>query len=174
MFCRSGRENLCTRARFTGCDIDGGMAEYTVADERFCFPIGDGYPAAQAAPLLCAGLIGYRALRMCGDAEALGLYGFGAAAHILTQVALAQGRRVYAFVRPGDSTAQAFALRLGADLGGRVGRRAARAAGGRDRLRARRRARPDRARGARSRRDARARRHPHERHPVVSVRAAVA
>jgi propanol-preferring alcohol dehydrogenase len=121
VYCRSGRENLCTRARFTGCDIDGGMAEYTVADERFCFPVGNGYPPAQAAPLLCAGLIGYRALRMCGDGEALGVYGFGAAAHIVTQVARAEGRRVYAFVRPGDSTAQAFALRLGATWAGASG-----------------------------------------------------
>jgi propanol-preferring alcohol dehydrogenase len=120
-YCRSGRENLCVRARFTGCDIDGGMAEYTVADERFCFEVPEGYPAAQAAPLLCAGLIGYRALRMCGDAEALGLYGFGAAAHILTQVARSQGRRVYAFARPGDETAREFALRLGATWAGASG-----------------------------------------------------
>src|SRR4051812_26071066 len=120
-FCRSGRENLCVRARFTGCDIDGGMAEYAVADERFCFPVPDGYPAAQAAPLLCAGLIGYRALRMCGDAARLGLYGFGAAAHILTQVARSQGRRVFAFVRAGDTTARDFALRLGAEWAGESG-----------------------------------------------------
>jgi len=120
-YCRTGRENLCVRARFTGCDIDGGMAEYTVADERFCFPIPEGYRAAQAAPLLCAGLIGYRALRMCGDAASLGLYGFGAAAHILTQVARSQGRRVFAFVRPGDTTARDFALRLGADWAGGSG-----------------------------------------------------
>jgi len=117
-YCRSGRENLCERARFTGCDIDGGQAEYAVADERFCFPVPDGYPDEQAAPLLCAGLIGYRALRMCGDAQRLGLYGFGAAAHILAQVAKAQGRRVFAFVRPGDATAQAFALELGAEWAG--------------------------------------------------------
>jgi len=120
-YCRTGRENLCVRARFTGCDIVGGMAEYTVADERFCFPIPEGYRAAQAAPLLCAGLIGYRALRMCGDAASLGLYGFGAAAHILTQVARSQGRRVFAFVRPGDTTARDFALRLGADWAGGSG-----------------------------------------------------
>jgi propanol-preferring alcohol dehydrogenase len=120
-YCRSGRENLCERARFTGCDIDGGMAEYAVADERYCFPIPDGYPAAQAAPLLCAGLIGYRALRMCGDAECLGLYGFGAAAHILAQVARFQGRRVFAFVRPGDTAARDFALRLGAEWAGDSG-----------------------------------------------------
>ena len=118
VYCRTGRENLCERARFTGCDIDGGMAEYAVADERYCFPIPEGYLAAQAAPLLCAGLIGYRALRMCGDAARLGLYGFGAAAHILAQVARWQGRRVFAFVRPGDGAARAFALRLGAEWAG--------------------------------------------------------
>ena len=114
VFCRSGRENLCLRARFTGRDIDGGYAEYAVADERFCFAIPEGYPDEQAAPLLCAGLIGFRALRMCGDAERLGLYGFGAAAHILAQVARAQGRRVFGFTRPGDTAGQAFARELGA------------------------------------------------------------
>ncbi len=117
-FCLSGRENLCRRARFTGRDIDGGMAEYTVADERFCFPIPDGYPDLQAAPLLCAGLIGYRALRMCGDAQRLGVYGFGSAAHILCQVARWQGRSVFAFTRPGDEAAQAFARELGAGWAG--------------------------------------------------------
>lgn len=113
-YCTSGRENLCPRARFTGCHIDGGMAGYTVADARFCFPIPESYPDEQAAPLLCAGLIGYRALRLCGDAPRLGLYGFGAAAHILIQVARAQGRRVHAFTRDGDEAAQALALELGA------------------------------------------------------------
>ena len=117
-YCRTDRENLCVRARFTGCDIDGGMAEHTVADERFCFPIPERYPAAQAAPLLCAGLIGYRALTMCGDATRLGLYGFGAAAHILAQVARSQGRRVFAFVRPGNEAARAFATELGAEWAG--------------------------------------------------------
>jgi propanol-preferring alcohol dehydrogenase len=117
-FCRSGRENLCPRARFTGRDIDGGMAEYALADERFCFPIPDGYPDLQAAPLLCAGLIGYRCLRMCGDAQRLGFYGFGAAAHILCQVARWQGRRVFAFTRPGDERAQRFARELGAEWAG--------------------------------------------------------
>jgi alcohol dehydrogenase, propanol-preferring len=117
-YCRSGRENLCPRAQFTGCDIDGGMAEYAVADERFCFEIPHGYPDVQAAPLLCAGLIGYRALRMCGEARTLGLYGFGAAAHILAQVAIAQGRHVFAFTRPGDIPAQTFALELGATWAG--------------------------------------------------------
>ncbi len=117
-YCRSGRENLCPRARFTGRDIDGGMAEYTVADERFCFPIPEGYPDAQAAPLMCAGLIGYRALGMCGGAHRLGLYGFGAAAHILTQVATHQGREVYAFTRSGDDAAQEFARELGVTWAG--------------------------------------------------------
>jgi propanol-preferring alcohol dehydrogenase len=120
-YCASGRENLCPRARFTGCDIDGGFAEYAVADERFCFEIPDGYPDRQAAPLLCAGLIGYRSLTMCGDAQALGIYGFGAAAHIIAQVATHQGRRVFAFVRPGDTAAKVFALRLGAAWAGESG-----------------------------------------------------
>jgi alcohol dehydrogenase, propanol-preferring len=119
--CRAGRENLCERARFTGRDIDGGFAEWAVADERYCFPIPSGYPDEQAAPLLCAGLIGYRALRMCGDAARLGLYGFGAAAHILAQVATWQSRRVFAFTRPGDERAQAFARELGASWAGASG-----------------------------------------------------
>jgi propanol-preferring alcohol dehydrogenase len=113
-WCLSGRENLCPRARFTGCDIDGGMAEYAVADARFCFPIPEGYPDDQAAPLMCAGLIGYRALRMCGEAKRVGLYGFGASAHILAQVCVSQGREVYAFTHEGDDAAQAFARELGA------------------------------------------------------------
>jgi propanol-preferring alcohol dehydrogenase len=117
-YCRSGRENLCDHARFTGYDIDGGYAERAVADERFCFPIPDGYPDLQAAPLLCAGLIGHRALTMAGDAERLGLYGFGAAAHIVTQVALAQGRRVFAFTRAEDAESQEFARSLGAEWAG--------------------------------------------------------
>lgn len=117
-WCRSGRENLCPRARFTGRDIDGGMAEWAVADRRYCFPIPEGPSDAQAAPLLCAGLIGFRALRMCGDARRLGLYGFGAAAHILCQVARSQGREVAAFTRPGDEAGQAFARRLGAAWAG--------------------------------------------------------
>jgi alcohol dehydrogenase, propanol-preferring len=113
-YCRSGRENLCDHARFTGYEIDGGYAEQTVADERFCFPIPAGYPDDQAAPLLCAGLIGYRAYTMTGDARRLGLYGFGNAAHILTQVARHQGREVYAFTRVGDTATQQFARSLGA------------------------------------------------------------
>jgi alcohol dehydrogenase, propanol-preferring len=112
-YCRSGRENLCDRARFTGYQIDGGYAEYTVADARFVFPLPDGYSDVQAAPLLCAGLIGYRSLVAAGDAERLGLYGFGAAAHIVAQVARHQGRRVFAFTRAGDSAAQQFARELG-------------------------------------------------------------
>lgn len=120
-YCRSERENLCRRARFTGRDIDGGMAQYAVADERYCFALPDGYPDAQAAPLLCAGLIGYRALRMCGQARRLGLYGFGAAAHIVAQVACAQDREVYAFTRAGDEAAQAFARELGAVWAGHSG-----------------------------------------------------
>ncbi len=113
-FCRRGEENLCDRARFTGYQLDGGYAEYIVADRRFCFPIPDGYSDANAAPLLCAGLIGYRSLRMTGEAKRLGFYGFGAAAHILIQVATFQQREVFAFVRPGDLEAQEFARSLGA------------------------------------------------------------
>ncbi|MDB5394653.1 MAG: adhA [Rhodospirillales bacterium] len=113
-YCLSGRENLCDRARFTGYQIDGGYAELTVADERFCFALPDSYNDVAAAPLLCAGLIGYRALRMAGDAKRLGLYGFGAAAHIIAQVATHQGREIYAFTRAGDLDTLAFAKRLGA------------------------------------------------------------
>ena len=117
-YCRSGRENLCDRARFTGYQLDGGYAEKVVADERFCFPLPGGYPDEQAAPLLCAGLIGYRSLRMTGDAERVGLYGFGSSAHIVAQVARHQGRRVFAFTKPGDEEGQAFARELGADWAG--------------------------------------------------------
>ncbi len=113
-YCRSGRENLCDYARFTGYQLDGGYAEYAVADERYCFPIPSRYNDMEAAPLLCAGLIGYRSLVAAGDGERLGIYGFGAAAHIIVQVARHQGRTVYAFTRPGDSEAQQFALELGA------------------------------------------------------------
>ena len=117
-FCTSGRENLCDLARFTGYDIDGGYAEWAVADERFCFAIPDGFGDLEAAPLLCAGLIGYRSLRLAGDAERLGLYGFGASAHIVAQVALHEGRRVFAVTREGDADAQAFASELGAEWAG--------------------------------------------------------
>jgi propanol-preferring alcohol dehydrogenase len=113
-YCRSGRENLCPSARFTGRDIDGGFAELAVADERYCFPIPQAFPALQAAPLLCAGLIGLRALRAAGDPMRVGLYGFGASAHILCQIATWEGREVLAFTRPGDSAAQEFARELGA------------------------------------------------------------
>ncbi|MDX6656395.1 MAG: alcohol dehydrogenase, propanol-preferring [Solirubrobacteraceae bacterium] len=114
VYCLSGRENLCPRAHFTGRDVDGGYAEWAVADERFCFPIPKGYPALQAAPLLCAGLIGHRAYRMCGDARRIGVFGFGAAGHVLCQVARHEQREIHAFTRPGDKQAQAFALQLGA------------------------------------------------------------
>jgi propanol-preferring alcohol dehydrogenase len=113
-YCRTGQENLCDRARFTGYQLDGGYAEFTVADQRFCFPLPEGYTDAAAAPLLCAGLIGYRSLVLAGDARRLGLYGFGAAAHIVAQVARYQGREVYAFTRPGDQEGQQFARNLGA------------------------------------------------------------
>ncbi len=117
-YCRSGRENLCERARFTGYDIDGGYAEVAVADERFCIPLPDDPDDVHMAPLLCAGMIGYRALRACGDPERLGLYGFGASAHIVCQVAAYEGRRVFALTRPGDEDGQAFARKLGAEWAG--------------------------------------------------------
>lgn len=116
--CRNDRENLCRRAKFTGCHLDGGYAERVFADERFCIPMPASFPDAEAAPLLCAGLIGYRSLCMAGDAKRLGLYGFGAAAHIITQVALWQGREIYAFTRPGDEKGMAFARELGAAWAG--------------------------------------------------------
>jgi alcohol dehydrogenase, propanol-preferring len=117
-YCTTGRENLCDNARFTGYQIDGGYAEAAVADERFCFPLPEDYGDLDVAPLLCAGLIGYRSLRMTGDAERLGLYGFGASAHIIAQVARHQGRRVFAFTRGGDEATQAFALEVGAEWAG--------------------------------------------------------
>jgi propanol-preferring alcohol dehydrogenase len=117
-YCASGRENLCERARFTGCHLDGGYAEYVLADERFCLPIPERYGDAEAAPLLCAGLIGFRSYRKTEDARTLGIYGFGAAAHILAQVARADGRTVFAFTRPSDSQARQFALECGANWAG--------------------------------------------------------
>lgn len=117
-FCREGRENLCENARFTGYDIDGGYAEHAVADQRFCFPLPEGIDDTHVAPLLCAGMIGYRAMVIAGEGERLGLYGFGSSAHILCQIAAAQGRRVFAFTRPGDSTGQEFARSLGAEWAG--------------------------------------------------------
>jgi alcohol dehydrogenase, propanol-preferring len=113
-YCTSGRENLCPNARFTGRDIDGGYAEWAVADERYCLPLPDGPPDEELAPLLCGGLIGYRALRFTGDARRLGVYGFGSAAHMICQVAVHQGREVFAFTRPGDQRTQEFARSLGA------------------------------------------------------------
>lgn len=120
-YCRSGRENLCVQAKFTGYDIDGGYAERAVADERFCFPIPDGFPDDHAAPLLCAGLIGYRSLRLAGEGERLGLYGFGSSAHIICQVAVAQGWHVFALTREGDTETQELARSLGAEWAGAVG-----------------------------------------------------
>jgi len=117
-YCRAGRENLCSHARFTGYHLQGGYAEYTLAHERFCFPLPDGLSDVHAAPLLCAGFIGYRALLAAGDGMRLGLYGFGAAAHLVAQVARHEGRRVFAFTRPGDATGQAFARDLGAEWAG--------------------------------------------------------
>jgi len=117
-YCTSARENLCDFARFTGYDIDGGYAEWAVAYERYCFPVPDGFEDLQAAPLLCAGLIGYRSLRLAGEGERLGLYGFGASAHIVAQVARHEGRRVFAVTREGDDDAQAFARELGAEWAG--------------------------------------------------------
>src|SRR5213595_841508 len=117
-FCRRGLENLCVNARFTGYHRDGGYAEFCVSDERFCFALPDGYDDLHAAPLLCAGLIGYRALRLAGDAERVGLYGFGASAHIVAQVARHEGRRLFGFVRPGDEAAREFALELGCEWAG--------------------------------------------------------
>jgi propanol-preferring alcohol dehydrogenase len=117
-YCRAGRENLCDRARFTGYQVDGGYAEYTVADARYCFRLPQGYADVDAAPLLCAGLIGHRALRAAGDGERLGIYGFGAAAHIVAQIARHEGRRLFAFTREGDVAAQAFARELGAEWAG--------------------------------------------------------
>ena len=120
-FCRAGRENLCAQARFTGYTLDGGYAEFVTADERFCFCLPELYSDSEAAPLLCAGLIGYRSLVKAGDAKRIGIYGFGAAAHIVAQVARYQGREVYAFTRPGDNEAQQFARELGAVWAGDSG-----------------------------------------------------
>ena len=169
-YCRAGRENLCDERALHRLHVDGGYAEYAVADARFCFPIPAGYADVEAAPLLCAGLIGYRSLGWRATRERLGLYGFGAAAHIVAQVARHQGREVYAFTRPGDSRHRSSpAARR--RLGGRLGRAAARGARRGDHLRAGR-ARSYRRRSRRSgRRHRRLRRHPHERHPGVSVRA---
>jgi propanol-preferring alcohol dehydrogenase len=117
-YCISGRENLCDAARFTGYHLAGGYADYILADARYCFGLPEGYSDAEAAPLLCAGLIGYRTLRMAGDAQRIGIYGFGAAAHIVAQIARHEGRKIFAFVRPGDSSAEAFAMKMGVDWAG--------------------------------------------------------
>ena len=117
-FCKTGRENLCDRARFHGCHLDGGYAEYMVADSRYCFALDESMPPAETTPLLCAGLIGYRTLSMAGDACKLGIYGFGSAAHLIAQVAIRQGREIFAFTRPEDHTAQAFAEELGVTWAG--------------------------------------------------------
>lgn len=120
-YCRMGSENLCDAPEFTGYTRNGGYAEYTLADSRYCFPLPDSYGDAEAAPLLCAGLIGYRSLRMAGDGKTLGIYGFGAAAHIVAQIAAFEGRRIFAFTRPGDTAAQEFARRMGASWAGGSG-----------------------------------------------------
>ena len=150
-YCTSGRENLCVRARFTGLDRDGGYATHAVADARYAFALPEGFGDLEAAPLLCAGLIGHRALRMTGDAERLGLYGFGASAHIVAQVARHQGRRVFAFMRAGDEASAAFARELGAEWAGDALGAGARGARRRDHLRPRRRAGPGRAASGRAR-----------------------
>ena len=160
-FCLSDRENLCGRARFTGYTIDGGYADYTVAEASYCFPLPEAFNDSSAAPLLCAGLIGYRSLRKAGDAQRLGLYGFGAAAHIVAQVAKFQGRHVFAFTRPGDAAAQEFALRLGAVWAGGSDD-ATREARRRDHLRARGTPCPIGSPRRGERRDGRLRRDPHE------------
>ncbi len=172
-FCRSGRENLCDNARFTGYQIDGGYAEFAVADQRFCFAIPDSYTDAEAAPLLCAGLIGYRSLRMAGDARRLGLYGFGAAAHIIAQVARWQGREVYAFTSPGDTRGARLRTRTGGHLGERFGSAATRTAGCRDHLRAGGGPGAGGTARCRARRQSGLRRHPHESDPELPLRHTV-
>lgn len=123
-YCRKGKENLCDQAKFTGYTVDGGFSEYTIADSRFCFPIPESYDSTHAAPLLCAGLIGWRSLKFTGDAYNLGIYGFGAAAHVITPVALSEGRKVFAFTSPGDTTRQEFAMDLGCSWAGGSDQRA--------------------------------------------------
>ena len=168
-FCLSGRENLCERARFTGYTIDGGYAEYTVADARFCFRIPDAYDDVAAAPLLCAGLIGYRCLRKVGDARRLGIYGFGAAAHIIAQVARHQSREVFAFTTPGDTTAQEFARRLGAKWAGGSDEAPTEALDGAIIFAPVGALVPAALRDSRARRRCRVRRNSHERHSFFSV-----
>ena len=146
--CRAGRENLCDTARFTGRDCDGGYAQYAVADERFCFPLPAGFDGPEAAPLLCAGFIGYRALRMAGDARRVGIYGFGAAGHLVAQIAIHEGREVYAFTRPGDERRAGVRARPGLPLGRRLDGGPSRAPRCRPPLRARGRAGARRTEGA--------------------------
>ena len=171
-YCRGGRENLCDRARFTGYTLDGGYAEEAVADARYCLPLPDGPSDEELAPLLCAGLIGYRALRAAGDGEILGLYGFGAAAHIVAQLAVHEGRRVLAFTRPGDDAAQSLAREIGAEWAGAVGERpeeldAAIIFAPAGELV------PEALACGRQGRHGRLRRDPHERDPVLPVRVAL-
>ena len=168
-FAAADRENLCDRARFTGYTLDGGYAEFAVADERFCFPIPDVYSDAEAAPLLCAGLIGYRSLVKTGDAKRLGIYGFGAAAHIVAQVAKFQGREIFAFTRRGDVEAQSFAKSLGAVWAGDSETMPPETIGCRNYFRAGWRTGSARVESRRQGRHGRLWRHSHERHSVVSV-----
>ena len=161
-YCLSGRENLCVAARFTGRDIDGGYAELTVADERFCLPLPEALSDQEAAPLLCGGLIGYRALTFTGDAERLGLYGFGSAAHMICQLAVFQGRQGFAFTRPGDERTQAFARSLGAAWAGGSDEAPPEPLDAAIIFAPAGAARPPGARGAGARRRGRLRRHPHE------------
>ena len=163
-FCVSGEENLCDEARFTGCQIDGGYQDYVAANADFCFRIPDNYKDAEAAPLLCAGLIGHRAHRMAGGAERLGIYGFGAAAHIMAQVARHQGQRVFAFVRPSDFAAREFATTLGAEWVGGSDETPPEPLDAADHLRPGRRARAGRPPGRPQGRPGHRRRHPYERH----------
>ena len=173
-YCTTDRENLCVNGRFTGRDIDGGFAEWTVADERYCLPLPDALPDEQLAPLLCGGLIGYRALRFTGDAARLGLYGFGSAAHMICQVAVHQGREVYAFTR-GERRAYPGLREIPRrHLGRRQRRAAARAARRGDHLRPRRAARHRGPEGTRARGQRRLRRNSHERHPIVPLRRPLA
>ena len=172
-YCTSARENLCDDPGFTGYTVDGGYAERTVADSRYCFHLPAQYSDIEAAPLLCAGLIGYRTLSMAGDARRVGIYGFGAAAHIVAQIARHEGREVYAFTRPGDSAGQQFARRLGATWAGDSDVAAARRTGCGAAVRPGRRAGAACAQGGGQGRSRGLRRHSHERHPVVSVCVAV-
>ena len=172
-YCRAGRENLCDQARFTGYTIDGGYAEFTVADERFCVPIPERYSDIEAAPLLCAGLIGYRSLVRAGDGKRLGIYGFGAAAHIIAQVALYQGRSVYAFTRPGDRSSATVREEPRRGLGGGIRPASAGRVGRCHHFCAGRRAGARCSCGDSKGRHGRVRRHSHERRAVVSLRVVV-